>query len=227
MEPPQESPIIFDIEFLGNYIQDLIELPGQTEDEFRRFRYDLYRLNLDGKNLEELDRVMYLYRYFLSSIVRPAIPFGGHVENRLKEFLYGDDPLRDLISEEDLERKLDEINAKAREGDIIVLEYRRFYYVSGFGNNRKLHQLLRSNEPRYFLQYILPPEALVGLKSYKMSQLKDIEKYYPNLDITAIEIPGKFLVPKQRDPEIFHFANKDTGIALNIGDNQVIYVSKN
>ena len=107
------------------------------------------------------------------------------VLNEVKSKIH--EKIRDFfVDENEFKDTMDEILVEAREGDIVIIEG-RFYYISGFEDDRTLlyfgPKIMREDEvPTSFLPY----EARNVINGYNIKTRANINKYYPGLNIRGI-----------------------------------------
>ena len=204
IEPPTEYPRIFNIEF---EITD-----GYPISEDSHWRY------VDFKNQIEYEIKNSSFKVFLNKI-----------SNLYKDFmdLSSYQERRNFISYDSLLFQINNIGDIGKDGDIIEIFRYLFYYISGYENNRYITII-----PPSTTGLMLPIKAISGIKYYDIHELKDVQKLYPNLNITDIQIPEQYYPRELSDLSEksinFVFRNKEDlkdknrlVILLDIGDYEV------
>lgn len=91
-----------------------------------------------------------------------------------------------FVNENEVSDIIDKILTKSREGDILIIGGQS-YYISGFGENRKLivlgSKIVREDE---VVKLVLPYEANIVIEEYNIKTKEDINRYYPGLNISGI-----------------------------------------
>ena len=176
--PPIEYPKIYEINFLqkGTVLRKIDPISQDVVNEIAIQLRDIKNISLNVF----LNRFDILYRTFIGSLPIKISPHG-----------YTEDPKDDFFSYEIFKNDLNDIEDTSREGDLVTiiipsLKYKndiyKVYYISGFGENRKIQRLWSDLIPE---GYLLPENGINVVNSYNIITKEDINKIYPDLDIVG------------------------------------------
>ena len=229
--PPISYPKIYKIFFTED--KDLLEWNSVASIELNKFEDLLFEYTNKELSFEQLSSyIREKYKEFLEKISKKA------EYSRLNKVLgtnsikFNPKDKEYFTSYNIIDSQLILIKNASIEGDIIEIQGSRTrfkYYISKYNHNIKITRFFHKDNDVY-QGWVLPVEALKGIKLYDIHDRRDIEKYYPNMRFEYIRIPYKYYPPELSDipddslPFFFVDMDWDEVIKIDIGEDNPYFI---